>query len=79
MFIRVGHSINISASALEELLRLLICTVNVRHVCALLHRSPLADLIDPILESRKLRQIDLQQCRTTADPRIAGDVGNCVL
>jgi hypothetical protein len=79
MVIGVGHSINLSASALEKLLRLLICTVNVRHVCALLHRSPLADLIDPLLESGKLTQIDLQQCRTTPDPRIAGDVGNCVL
>lgn len=55
MLIGVGHFINISASAFEQLLRLLICAVNVRHVRALLHRSPFADLIDPLLESRKLR------------------------
>jgi hypothetical protein len=78
MLIGVGHSINLSASALEQLL-LLVCTVNMRYICALLHRRPLPDLIDPLFESRELRQIDLQQCRTMADPSIAGDIGNCVL
>lgn len=77
--IGVRHSINLSASASDKLLPLLVCTVKVRHVRALLHCSPLADLIDPLLESWELRQIDLQQSRTTVDPRVAGDVGDCVL
>lgn len=76
MLIRVIHSINPCTSVLEELVRLFI---NMRHICTLLNRSPVSNPINPLLESRKLKQVNLQQCRTTANPRIAGDIGNCVL
>lgn len=79
MLIRIGHSINLSASASEDFIPLLVCAVKVRHVRALPHRSALVDLIYPVLEGRELREIDLQHLRTTADPRVVGDVGDCVL
>lgn len=79
MLIGVVHAINPSTGTLEEFRTIRIRATSVRYICSLLYRSPLPNLIGPLLQSRELGEINLQGAGTAANPRVVGNIGNCVL
>lgn len=79
MLIRISHAINPSTRTLEELLAIRIRATSVRHIGPLLYGSSLSNLIDPLLQSRELGNINFQGAGTAANPRVVGDIGNRVL
>lgn len=79
MLIGVVQAVNSSTGTLEEFRTIRFRATSLRYICPLLHRSPLANLIGPLLQSRELGEINLQGAGTAADPRVVGNIGNCVL
>lgn len=79
MLISVGHARNPSKHTLNEYITIDIRATSVRHIRPLLHRSPLLNLIDPLLQSRELGEVNIEDPRTISSPREVGDIGNRAL
>lgn len=79
MLIRIGHTINPRTSIPIPLNLLFRCSLSLGHVHAHLDSVALLNLRSPLLQRRKLGQVDLQGIGRGPDPREVGDVGDGVL
>lgn len=79
MLIRSSHGINLGTAIPEVFSLLLRSPSRMRNIHPLLNSSTLINLLDPLLQSGELRQINLQGNRRTANPRETRNIGNSIL
>lgn len=79
MLIGSSHRINLGPAIPENLSLLLRSPSRVRNIQPPLNSSTLINLIDPLLQSGELGQINFQGNRRTANPRETRNIGNSIL
>ena len=78
MLVRSCHGIDLGPEIPEDF-SLLLRSHSMGNIYPLLNSSTLINLLDPLLHSGELRQVNLQGNRSTTNPRETRNIGNSIL